>query len=520
MMKVFLDELPRKGASNVIDWFKSNGYIVKFIYNDIEGWVEIADVKREGRKTMIGLKYLNYDTKYMFSGNILKGQLGEILRVNTSEYYYNIGDIIEVSTGKIKIKELSRDKDNKKEYIFECLECGWDDGRINEGNLKKKQGCGCCANRVPVLGINTIYDTDPWMIPYFINPEITKTKTFGSNDDGLLQCPICKTHKNDMMIVTLHRDKDIRCEVCSDGFSYGEKYTYSLLKQLELKIRRHKVFDWSKNIHSEINSLCGNKEYDFYICTNNEEILIETNGIQHYEEAHFTKRSLYEEQENDKLKEIVALKNKIKEENYIVIDCRYSDSKYIKNSILNNYKIINKFNLTNIDWNKCEQDATNSYLVEAVKYYNKGMNFTQIAVTMDIYWRTVSRYIRRANRFGLCKYNEVRETNNLNYKNIIKLWEQGVHNVIEISEELELSADAVREYLKKGELKGIIEYKKHIKNSDKKPVKNIEYGKEFISINEAHKASKNIFGIDLSRKGITKSCDTGQAYKGLHFHYI
>lgn len=331
MMKVFLDELPRKGASNIIDWFKSNGFKVKFIYNDIEGWVEIADVKREGRKTMLGLKYLNYDTKYMFSGNMLKGQLGEILRVNTSEYYYNIGEIIEVSTGEIKIKELSRDKNNKKEYIFECLECGWDKGIINEGNLKKKQGCGCCANRVPVLGINTIYDTDKWMIKYFINPEDTKIYTFGSDKKGLLHCPICKTRKSDMKICTLHRDKDIHCEVCWDGFSYGEKYTYSLLKQLGLQVKRHKYFEWSKNVQSDITSLCGNKEYDFYIKINNEDCVIETNGLQHYEDNGWKEgKSLKEEQENDRFKKKLAISNGIKEENYIVIDCRRSELKWVK----------------------------------------------------------------------------------------------------------------------------------------------------------------------------------------------
>jgi len=175
------------------------------------------------------------------------------------------------------------------------------------------------------------------MIKFFKNSKDAEVRTFGSQDKGLLYCPICKIPRDNMMISTLFREKDVCCQVCSDGFSYGEKFTYNLLKQLNLQVKRHKYFDWSKNVHSEIESLCGNKEYDFYLKDYN--ILIETNGLQHYKECNFSRRSYYEESENDKLKEKLAIENGIKEENYIVIDCRYSKFEYIKNNILNDKKI-------------------------------------------------------------------------------------------------------------------------------------------------------------------------------------
>jgi hypothetical protein len=103
MKKVFLENLPRKGITNVIDWFNTKGCKLKFIYDNIEGEIEIVDVKREGLKTMIGLKYSNYDAKYIFSGNMLKGQLGEILRMNTSEY---------TLSGNYSSVEVTERKDN------------------------------------------------------------------------------------------------------------------------------------------------------------------------------------------------------------------------------------------------------------------------------------------------------------------------------------------------------------------------------------------------------------------------
>jgi hypothetical protein len=521
MKKVFLDNLPKKKNSNLTDWFKCKNLSVKFTYNGIEGSVEIINIRRENNKTILSIKYLN-NICDIWTGNFIRAQLGEVLGVNTKKHYYEVGDIIELSTGKIKIKELIRyGHRDLKGHIFECLECGWTNGLIDEGNLKKGQGCGCCANKVPVLGINTIYDTDKWMLPYFIDPENAKIKTFGSNDKNLLHCPICKIPKPDMKIVTLHRDKDIHCEVCWDGFSYGEKYTYSMLKQLGItQVKRHKYFEWSKNVYSEIESLCGSKEYDFHINIDNQDCIIETNGLQHYEECSFSRRSLYEEQENDKLKEEIAIKNNIKRENYIVIDCRYSNSQYIKNSILNNEKMKNKFDLSIINWDKCEQDSLEPYLIKAVDYYNNGIGHMEIAKIMDIGFKTVKRYLKRAREYNLCNFKTIYELKIENKLKAIQLWNEGIHNASEIARQLNLDSTVISDYLIEAENEGIIEYKKFVREASKKGIRNIEYNKEFVSINQASILSEELFGVKLYRKQITTSCDTGKAYNGLHFQYI
>jgi Mn-dependent DtxR family transcriptional regulator len=358
------------------------------------------------------------------------------------------------------------------------------------------------------------------MIPYFINPEDAKTHTFGSNQQSLLHCPICKIPKLDMKICTLHRDKDIHCEVCWDGFSYGEKYTYSLLKQLGIKVKRHMYFEWSKNVYSEIPSLCGNKEYDFYIKVNDEDCVIETNGLQHYEECNFSRRSFYEEVENDKLKKKLALENNIKEENYIVVDCRYSNSQFIKNSILNNKQITDKFDLSVINWEKCEREALEPYLIKAVNYYNDGINHMKIADIMEIDFKTVKRYLKRAREHGLCNYKTIYEIRDENKTKAIEIWKDGVHNCAEIARKLNLDDSVISDYLNEAERDSLVEYKKFVRNASKKSIKNKEFDKEFISINQASNLSEEIFGVKLYRKGITVSCDTGQAYKGFHFYYI
>jgi len=104
--KVFLENLPRKNNNNsLINWFECKSHKVKFIYYDKEGWVEIVEVKRENNLTILGLKYLNKDIFYIWTGHFQNCQLGELLGINTHKHHYNVGDIIEVSTGKIKIKK-------------------------------------------------------------------------------------------------------------------------------------------------------------------------------------------------------------------------------------------------------------------------------------------------------------------------------------------------------------------------------------------------------------------------------
>ena len=73
---------------------------------------------------------------------------------------------------------------------------------------------------------------------------------------------------------------------------------------------------------------------------------METHGKQHYEDGFkgCGGRTLEEEQQNDKNKYELAIKNGIKQQNYIVIDCSKSDLEFIKNNIINS-RLNELFNL-------------------------------------------------------------------------------------------------------------------------------------------------------------------------------
>lgn len=182
------------------------------------------------------------------------------------------------------------------------------------------------------------------------------------------------------------------CDACGNGISYPEKFMESVLIQVGIKYKKQYKPNWSKN-----------KIYDFYLLDYN--TVIEVHGIQHYKECkNFTRRTLQEEQGNDKLKEELALSNEVK--HYIVIDCRKSELQYIKNNILDS-KLNELFDLSKIDWSRCEEYALKNKVKEVCDYYKKhpGMTTTDLGKEFGMNRNTIRNYLKKGNELGWCKYN-------------------------------------------------------------------------------------------------------------------
>ena len=132
-------------------------------------------------------------------------------------------------------------------------------------------------------------------------------------------------------------------------------------------------------------------------------MIIETHGLQHYSDKElFNNKHKYTERENDKYKRELAIQNGV--QNYIELDCRYSDFKYIKNSILNS-EMDNLFNLSLIDWELLSKECLKSKVIEVCDIYNSGIRSTvEIAKMLGLDSSTIADYLRRCDNAGLCKY--------------------------------------------------------------------------------------------------------------------
>ena len=408
-----LTELPMwKSGNNEghVNWKETVGMELELLYKRASYKVKV--IKYE--KGKLWIDYNGYIYKEGISCNRFKnGKFGRILKIFTNDFRCEIGqsfqddkrDLIIIDREyREKIRKDST-KENEKWYKYTCNKCGWSEGWIKEGSLLEGNGCSCCYGRTAVLGINTIWDTDRWMCDLGVSEEDAKRYTKGSNKKIKIKCPYCGKKKKIAINIT-HRTKIIGCTNCGDGVSYPEKIAISILNQLRIDHKpqlSNKDFAW-----------CDKYKYDFYIPSLN--MIIETHGGQHYKEQSIYsrfKRTLQEEQENDRIKKELALTNGIK--HYIELDCRYSDLDYIRNSILNS-KLNELFNLTNVSWFEAEEFAINSNKVKEVcDYWNSKEEWETVnTIANNNEWGITARgtirdYLKKGTKYEWCNYDPKEE---------------------------------------------------------------------------------------------------------------
>lgn len=280
-------------------------------------------------------------------------------------------------------------------------------GHISEvipDTYKRKRGSKCrvCNNRSIQKGINDIATTHPQYVKYFKNIEDTYIYSSGSHAIVPLVCPNCGEERNDIKIETLIT-YGFSCHNCSNEISYPERLFRSLLKQLDV------------NFSSQYKIEGFRYKYDFYFNS----CIIELHGMQHYDAHRQPSWCPYDEvHERDLLKYDIAVLNGFEyNKNYFIIDCRYSNIKWIKEQITNS-KLFDKLGINshNIDWNSIDIEIKTPIkmkVIEKWNYYRK-MNLEDnrvlvIANELGIDRSTVVRYLKWGTENGLCVYDSKEE---------------------------------------------------------------------------------------------------------------
>ncbi|MDF2884563.1 MAG: hypothetical protein K0R54_5130 [Clostridiaceae bacterium] len=395
--KVYLDSLPHKGAR--IDWINSVGKIVKFEYDNLIGEVEIISYCENN----ILIKYLNNEPYKISMSNFKNGMIGVLLGIISEEFKYEINQKLKSKHRDITIidrKYIPNNKNQKvKFYLYQCNICHYE-GWVSEYQINKNKKCACCTNQSVVEGINDIPTTAPWMIPYFQGGyDEAKLYTKCSGHKIIPVCPDCGRIKDKPIIISsLNSNFSIGCS-CSDGISYPEKFIINLLNQTNLNY----TYQLSKK---NVNWISSNIKYDFAILDNS--CIIESHGLQHYLDRtsykSYWKRTLEEEQENDKYKEQLAIENSI--EHYIVLDCRKSELEWIKKSVMDSeLPTLLNFTENDINWLECHEFACSNLSKEVISLWNKGLSIYNITNIIKIDRHTVSKYLKQGNSISLCEYN-------------------------------------------------------------------------------------------------------------------
>jgi len=253
---------------------------------------------------------------------------------------------------------------NRKGYWFKCLE---HPEHISEqkriSNFVNENGSIAC------IQCNTVSITHPYLSLFLVNKEDAYKYSFSSHNELPMKCPRCSHEKK----ISFNRltTQGFSCDKCGDGVSFSEKVLFNVFEQLLDK-------DFQTQLSKTTFEWCKDYKYDFYIKKMNG-IICECQGIQHYEETKGNWGSLEDVQENDRDKENLANKNEI--ENYILLDCRESNLKWIMNSIMNSKlpKLLN-FKKSDIDWKICEEFAYSSMIENACNLWNNGDNVVKTKI--------------------------------------------------------------------------------------------------------------------------------------------
>jgi hypothetical protein len=364
---------------------------------------------------------------------------------NNSEYLLNeFSPKNNMSTDKIF-------KSSNDIYLWKCHKCNGEyhasiNSRTNDKGNKKGRGCPYCAGQKVLIGFNDLWTTHSEVAKLLKCPQRGHEVTAGSSKKEIFICANC-SYQHEKCIASVVR-QGFNCSMCGDGVSYPEKFIISFLNQMEIQYETQKIFKWSKNVKSNNLKLKGNKKYDFFIPSLN--CIIEVNGIQHYIDCGFKSvggRNLELETMNDKLKEELAIKNGIL--NYIIIDARYSNLEWIKNSVLNSN--LNKLiNFSNVNWVKCDEYATNNLIKLACEYWNDGIkSTTEIGKILKSTRGTIVRYLKQGANLNWCDYEPKEEL----YKN----WESIKKPVIQLTKGNEFIKEweSIKEAEKKLRIKNV-----------------------------------------------------------------
>ena len=258
-------------------------------------------------------------------------------------------------------------------------------------NVLKENGTRCpyCSGNKILKGFNDLWTTHPEIADCLVDKNVGYQISYSGHSRQDFICPKCGCLIKNIMVRDAVR-YHIVCPCCSDGISYPERFVSNILRQLKMHYKHDGTFNWSEN-----------KRYDFYV--KDLSLIIETHGEQHYETDKQWGDSIVDQQANDEYKKELAISNGI--EHYIILDCRESDSDFIKSSILNS-ELVELFDLSAINWQKCALDSCKSNVVMACDLWNSGVHSAkEISEIMCLTRTPIIGYLNKGAKYGMCNYN-------------------------------------------------------------------------------------------------------------------
>lgn len=275
---------------------------------------------------------------------------------------------------------------------------------IIPSNFQKKPYCPVCSGKQVSPGYNDFNTLYPELSKYLLNYEDGASIAKSSRERKNIKCPYCGYifSKRICDLVTY----GFSCPRCNDGISYPNKFMFNSLLQIQntfkILIREYSP-EWC---YFNIDNKTHKGKYDIYFeLYNNKKYIIEMDGAFHSNDNKMNGMTMEYSCVIDREKDKLASKHDI---DIIRINCnygKYDKYEYILKNILES-KLKNIINLNEIDFNKSNIDSLNSYLLKSCDMWEQGFTTKEIENALHISNTTVCDYLKRGNKYGLCKYNK------------------------------------------------------------------------------------------------------------------
>lgn len=271
-----------------------------------------------------------------------------------------------------------------------CAICGqcFDKMLTSPFTLNRKSSCAVCNNKTIIKGVNDVGTTRPDLIKYFKNKDDAYKYGDGMTKKLIFVCPDCGYEK-ELRIEVLAR-QGFGCPCCGDGVSYPNKFVRNFVKQLKVgNINFEYSPDWAKRYF-----------YDCYFEYNDNKYIIEVDGRQHFKDSSNFKLTLKETQKRDEEKTALAIENGCV---LIRIDAQKSNKDYLSSQIKDSL-LSELFDLTKIDWDKCDLSGTTNMAKKVCIYAEETMpdKYKDICQKFNLHEDTIRGYLRQGVKYGWC----------------------------------------------------------------------------------------------------------------------
>lgn len=409
-----------------IQWYESIGREVTCFYgeNRLEFNIKITDYN--AKKHQLTIEYEN-KTYLIHLQSLKKGYFGSLFKKTSADFKVTIGQRFKYQDTDITITNMYRKKIGTTRTIkyvkYHCNICGLNNGEMPEDALlRESTGCSLCKGQKAALGINTVFDLDPWYTTKAIGEELAKQVRCGSEIKVLPICPYCeKKAPHRMMIATIYNKQSVGCLNCeSKGISIPNRMLWYVLVALK---DQGQVQEIDREYWIE------DKKYDGYFEKNQIQYLIEADGGLSHGKKEVHKFNINRERciENDIKKDMIA---KIDNKKLIRIDVDYPDANnrldYIEKKIKES-ELRNICDLTLINWEEIKRNTIKPiiFLACSLKKENPELFADEIGKLVGIGKSTAIMYLKQGTQYGWCYYNPLDER-----QRGIKLSKEGKRRVI------------------------------------------------------------------------------------------